>query len=219
VADACHTAGIRTVAVSAGYVCQGPRAELFSRMDAANIDLKAFTEEFYRHVCGGHLQPVLETLEWLAAEGVWLEVTTLLIPGHNDSSSEIAAMTAWVAEHLGPDVPLHFSAFHPDFRMRDVAPTPPATLSRARRIALHTGLRFVYTGNVHDLVGGTTWCPGCGAAVIERDWYRIDGYRLSGDGRCTTCGTLIAGVFDGPAGEWGRQRRPVHLGPRTEGGQ
>jgi pyruvate formate lyase activating enzyme len=211
VADACHDAGIRTVAVSAGYVCEGPRAELFSRMDAANIDLKAFTEDFYQRVCGGHLQPVLETLEWLVANGIWLEVTTLLIPGHNDSDAELDLMTTWYLEHLGPDVPLHFSAFHPDFKMLDVAPTPPATLTRARRIALDNGLRYVYTGNVHDLEGGTTSCPGCGASVVERDWYRINSYQLTGDGHCRACGTQIIGVFDGPPGEWGRRRLPLHL--------
>ena len=211
VADACHAAGIRTVAVSAGYVCPGPRAELFSRMDAANIDLKGFTEDFYRHVCGGHLQPVLETLEWLAASGVWLEVTTLLIPGHNDSDAEIVQLATWMVEHLGPDVPLHFSAFHPDFRMLDVAPTPMATLTHARHLAMHCGLRYVYTGNVHDVAGGTTWCPHCGAAAIERDWYRINSYHVGGDGHCLACGAAIVGVFDGPPGEWGRRRRPLRL--------
>jgi pyruvate formate lyase activating enzyme len=211
VAEACHERGIKTVAVTAGYVCPAPRAEFYARMDAANIDLKGFTEDFYRHVCGGHLQPVLETLEWLAASKVWLEVTTLLIPGHNDSDAEIDQLTAWMAEHLGPDVPLHFSAFHPDFRMLDVGPTPPATLTRARHIALHNGLRYVYTGNVHDVAGGTTWCPACGAAAIERDWYHINSYRLTGDGHCAACGAPIVGVFDGPPGEWGRRRRPVRL--------
>jgi len=210
-ADACHAAGLRTVAVSAGYVHEGPRAELFSRIDAANIDLKGFTEDFYRHVCGGHLQPVLDTLEWLVANGVWVEVTTLVIPGHNDSDAELTRLSAWVADHLGPDVPLHFSAFHPDFRMLDVPPTPPETLRRARRVAIANGLRYVYTGNVHDTVGGTTHCPECGAPTVVRDWYRIDAYRLTGDGRCTECGAPVAGVFDGPPGEWGRRRRPVRL--------
>ena len=218
VADACHAAGLRTVGVSAGYVCDGPRQELFSRMDAVNIDLKAFTEHFYRHVCGGHLQPVLDTLEWLVANGVWVEVTTLLIPGLNDSSAEINDLTNWLVEHLGRDVPLHFSAFHPDFKMKDTPPTPLETLTHARRIALHNGLRYVYTGNVHDVAGGTTWCPGCGAAAIERDWYRINSHHVSGDGHCTTCGARIPGVFDGPPGEWGRRRRPVHLAT-SEGGE
>jgi pyruvate formate lyase activating enzyme len=211
VADACHDAGLRTVAVSAGYVTPGPRAELFSRMDAANIDLKGFTEEYYRRVCGGHLQPVLDTLDWLVANGVWTEVTTLVVPGHNDSDAELDRMTRWLVDHLGPDVPLHLSAFHPDHKMRDVPPTPPETLTRARRLALANGLRYVYTGNVHDREGGTTTCTGCGAALMERDWYRIEGYRLTGDGRCRTCATPLAGVFDGPPGEWGRRRRPLRL--------
>jgi pyruvate formate lyase activating enzyme len=211
VADACHEAGLRTVAVSAGYVHPGPRRQLFSRMDAANIDLKAFTEDFYKRICAGHLQPVLDTLEWLVANNVWTEVTTLLIPGHNDGDDEIGLLSRWLVDHLGRDVPLHFSAFHPDFRMLDVPPTPPATLTRARDIAMAAGLRYVYTGNVHDVAGGSTMCPGCGAAVVERDWYNIEGYRLTGDGHCTTCGSAVAGVFDGPPGEWGSRRRPVRL--------
>ena len=210
-ADACHAAGLRTVAVSSGYVCAGPREQLFSRMDAANIDLKGFTDDFYRRLCGGHLAPVLETLEWLVEHGVWVEVTTLLIPGQNDSDDEVRHLARWLVEHLGPQVPLHFSAFHPDFKMLDVPPTPPATLTRARRIALDQGLRHVYTGNVHDPAGGTTTCPGCGAAVIVRDWYEITRYALSYDGHCTECGTVIEGVFAGPAGDWGRRRRPLHL--------
>jgi pyruvate formate lyase activating enzyme len=215
-ADACHEMGLHTVAVSAGYVTDGPREELFSRIDAANIDLKGFTDDFYRRVCGGHLQPVLDTLEWLVQHGVWLEVTTLLIPGYNDSDDELHRMTEWLVEHLGRDVPLHFSAFHPDHKMLDVPATPKETLTRARHIGLSSGLHHVYTGNVHDLEGGTTFCPGCGAAVIERDWYEIRGFRLTGDGRCSTCDTKLAGVFEGPPGEWGRRRRPVHLA--TENG-
>ncbi|CAB4364681.1 MAG: AmmeMemoRadiSam system radical SAM enzyme [Actinobacteria bacterium] len=214
-ADACHDVGVRTVAVSAGYVEPGPREQLFSRMDAVNVDLKAFTDEFYRSVCGGHLAPVLDTLEWLVANHVWVEITTLLIPGFNDTDAELDALTRWIADHLGVGVPLHFSAFHPDYKMLDVAATPPATLTRARRLAMANGLQHVYTGNVHDPAGGTTHCPGCGTAVIERDWYRIDAYRLTDDGRCPSCGTAIGGVFDGPQGSWGRRRRPVRLGAPT----
>ncbi|MFM2078974.1 MAG: hypothetical protein RJA49_2864 [Actinomycetota bacterium] len=210
-AEACHALGLRTVAVSGGYVHPGPREELFEHVDAANIDLKAFTDDFYRHVCGGHLQPVLDTLEWLVERGVWVEVTTLLIPDHNDTDGELHRMSAWLFDHLGAEVPLHFTAFHPDFRMLDVPPTPPATLTRARRIAMGNGLRHVYTGNVHDPTGGTTTCTTCGAALVVRDWYRIDRYRLTGDGHCPDCNTRLAGVFDGPPGEWGRRRRPVHL--------
>jgi pyruvate formate lyase activating enzyme len=210
-ADACHALGLRTVAVSAGYVHPGPRDELFGCIDAANIDLKGFTDDFYRHVCGGRLQPVLDTLESLVATGVWVEVTTLLIPGHNDSDDELRQMCHWLVDHLGADVPMHFTAFHPDFHMLDVRPTPPATLTRARQIALDAGLQHVYTGNVHDTEGGTTHCTGCGTDLIVRDWYRIDRYRLTGDGHCPDCGTMLAGVFDGPPGEWGRRRRSVHL--------
>ena len=213
-ADACHAAGLRTVAVSAGYVCEGPRRELFSRMDAANIDLKAFREDTYHRVCGGSLRPVLDTLAWLRSAGVWLEITTLVIPGMNDGDDELGELARWVHDELGPEVPLHFSAFHPDFKMRDVPPTPPATLTRARAIALGAGLRHVYTGNVHDREGGTTTCTGCGAPVVERDWYRIERYALTGEGRCRACGTPMAGVFDGPPGEWGRRRRPVRLDVR-----
>lgn len=211
VADACHALGIRTIAVSNGYIEAGPREQLFSRMDAANIDLKAFTDDFYQRVCGGRLAPVLDTLEWLHQNGVWLELTTLLIPGHNDSDPEIERLSRWVAEALSVDVPLHFSAFHPDYKMLDVEPTPAATLRRARRIAMDAGLRYVYTGNVHDTEGDTTLCPTCHAKVIERDWYHLDAYRLTDDGHCSSCGTQIPGVFDGPAGTWGRRREPVRM--------
>jgi pyruvate formate lyase activating enzyme len=182
-------------------------------MDAANVDLKAFTERFYRKVCGAELGPVLETLEYLKRETrVWLEITTLLIPGENDSDPEIDALTKWIADRLGPDVPLHFSAFHPDWKMREIPPTPPATLTRARRLALANGLRFVYTGNVHDPEGDSTWCPGCGVRVIERDWFELGEWRLDTDGRCADCGTAIPGVF-APAGpgHWGARRLPVRI--------
>ena len=212
VADACRAQGIRTVAVTAGYVSPAPRAEFFRHIDAANVDLKAFTEDFYRRYCGAELAPVLETLEYLKRETkVWLELTTLLIPGHNDSDAELDAMTKWVVDRLGPDVPLHFTAFHPDWKMRDVPPTPPETLVRARRIALGNGVHYAYTGNVHDPGGGSTWCHACGALAIERDWYEIGAYNLTNDGRCKTCGAACAGVFDGPPGHWGRRRQPVRI--------
>ena len=212
VADACHERGIKAVAVSAGYIEPDARRELYAHMDAANIDLKAFTEDFYHRVCTGHLRPVLDTLEYLRHETrVWLEITTLLIPGQNDSDEEIDAETRWIGTQLGVDVPLHFTAFHPDYKMRQVAPTPPATLRRARRIALDNGLRYVYTGNVHDTEGDTTYCAACGEAVIVRDWYAIRSYRLSRDGRCAGCGTMLPGVYDGPCGDWGRRRLPVVL--------
>ncbi|MCU0268145.1 MAG: AmmeMemoRadiSam system radical SAM enzyme [Acidimicrobiales bacterium] len=212
IAQACHALGIRTVAVTNGYMCDEARRDFYAHMDAANVDLKAFTQEFYQHVAMGDLQPVLDTLCHLHDQtDVWLEITTLLIPGHNDGDAELDAMTRWIAEHLGPDVPLHFSAFHPDFKMLDVARTPPATLTRARGIARGNGLHHVYTGNVHDRAGDTTLCPTCSKAVIERDWYELLAWRLTGDGACRSCGTRIAGVFDGPPGEWGNRRLPVRL--------
>ncbi|MFA6110428.1 MAG: AmmeMemoRadiSam system radical SAM enzyme [Candidatus Latescibacterota bacterium] len=216
VAAACRAAGIRTVAVTAGQICAEPRQEFFAAMDAANVDLKGFTDRFYRRLCGGALAPVLETLEYLRRETeVWLELTTLLIPGENDGDDELHALSAWVAERLGPDVPLHFTAFHPDWHLRDRPPTPPETLARARRIARSHGLRHVYTGNVHDPEGGSTWCHGCGRRVIDRDWYVLGDYGLDDQGRCTHCGTVCAGRFDGPAGTWGARRLPVRLGERV----
>ena len=212
VADACHASGVRTVAVTAGYICPAPRAEFFACIDAANVDLKGFTERFYRQVCGSELAPVLDTLEYLRREtAVWLEITTLLIPGENDSDQELEAMTGWLVEHLGPDVPLHFTAFHPDWKMRDTPPTPPATLSRARRIAMQAGLRYVYTGNVHDREGGSTWCHRCGALLIERDWFTLGTWGLADGGKCAACGEALPGVFgDGP-GRWGGRRLPLRL--------
>jgi len=212
VAHACRTKGVRTVAVTAGYICPEPRAEFFAAMDAANIDLKAFTERFYRNLCGAELAPVLDTLEYVKRETqTWLEITTLLIPGENDSDAELDAMTQWIASHLGPDVPLHFSAFHPDWKMDDHPPTPPATLTRARDIAMRNGLHYVYTGNVHDRAGGSTWCHACGALLIERDWYELGRWGLTPDGCCANCGTSIPGVFAAQPGTWGAKRMPVRL--------
>ncbi len=214
VADACRERGIKAVAVTAGYISEEPRAEFYEHMDAANVDLKGFTEDFYARVCAGHLRPVLDTLEYLRHEtNVWFEITNLLIPGANDSDEEIDGMTSWIAERLGPDVPLHFTAFHPDYKLLDRPPTPPETLSRARRIALSNGLRHVYTGNVFDREGGSTYCPECGTRVIERDWYRLGDYRLTAEGRCEVCATEIAGVFAGSPGTWGPRRLPVRLAP------
>ena len=218
VADACHELGLRSVAVTAGYVCPEPRVEFYAHMDAANVDLKGFTEEFYRHVCAGQLGAVLETLEYLRHEtDVWFEITNLLIPELNDSDAELDAMTAWVVEHLGPDVPMHFTAFHPDFKMLDRPHTPPETLSRARRIALANGMRYAYTGNVHDVDGGSTYCQGCGARLVERDWYELGEYRLSDEGRCTACGTRCPGVYASPPGGWGRRRRRIRIAEVTPG--
>ena len=212
VAQACHAAGIRTVAVTAGYHCPGARAEFYQHMDAANVDLKAFTEDFYHKICGGHLQPVLDTLVYLKKETkVWFEITTLLIPGHNDSEKEVEELTQWVARELGPDVPLHFTAFHPDWKILDLPPTPPATLTRARKTGLKNGLRYVYTGNVHDTEGGTTFCHGCHKPLIVRDWHEILEWNLTADGRCKGCSTPCAGVFDERPGEWGARRARVRL--------
>ncbi|HSR72108.1 MAG TPA: AmmeMemoRadiSam system radical SAM enzyme [Kiloniellales bacterium] len=214
VAEACRARGLATVAVSAGYMTAAPRAEFYRHMDAANIDLKGFTERFYKRLCSAALGPVLETLEYIRHEtGTWLEITTLLIPGENDSPAEIEALSAWVLERLGPDVPLHFTAFHPDWKMLDTPPTPKATLVEARRIARAVGLRYVYTGNTHDEPGQSTYCHNCNARVIGRDWYEITAWALDDEGRCLGCGTPCAGVFDGPPGAWGRRRAPVV--PRT----
>ncbi|MDQ6971238.1 MAG: AmmeMemoRadiSam system radical SAM enzyme [Mariprofundaceae bacterium] len=211
-AVACHAVGIKTVAVSAGYIHAEPRAEFFAHMDAVNIDLKGFSEAFYHKLCAGQLQPVLETLEYLVHEtGVWTEITTLLIPGQNDSDTELSAMCEWHAGQLGAHVTLHFTAFHPDYKMRELPPTPASTLSRARNIALKAGLRYVYTGNVHDRDGGSTHCPDCGAVLIVRDWYNILTYRLTDNGHCPDCGADIPGCFEHFTTAYGSQRMPVLL--------
>jgi pyruvate formate lyase activating enzyme len=212
VARACHDRGIRTVAVTAGYISPEPRAEFFSLMDAANVDLKAFSEGFYQSLCSARLDSVLDTLRYLCRDtDVWVEITTLLIPGRNDSNAELTAMCRWIRTVLGESVPLHFSAFHPDWRMRDVAATPTETLGRARAIALGEGLLHVYTGNVHDPEGGSTWCPGCGALLIGRDWYELGHWGLDGKGCCAACGRPLAGRFEPRPGVWGRKRQPVRL--------
>jgi len=213
VAQACHERGVKTVAVTAGYVCEEPREEFYRHIDAANVDLKGFTEEFYHRLAKGHLQPVLDTLVYLKREtDVWFEITTLIIPGWNDAPREIEQMTQWVVEHLGPDVPMHFTAFHPDWQMRDVASTPAKTLTRARDIAMQAGVRYPYTGNVHDLRGGSTICHSCGQTLIARDWYTLETWDLTDDGLCASCGTPCAGIFDGPPGTWGAKRLPVRIG-------
>jgi pyruvate formate lyase activating enzyme len=212
VAQACKESGIATVAVTAGEICDEPRAEFFRNIDAANVDLKAFTERFYRELCAGELQPVLDTLLYLKHEtDVWFELTTLIIPGENDSEAELDEMTRWVVERLGTDVPMHFSAFHPDFKMLDKPATSPTTLRRARTIALRNGVRYAYTGNVRDRDGDTTFCHHCGAAVIERDWYDLSAWRLTADGSCSACAAACAGRFERSPGSWGRRRRPVRL--------
>ena len=211
-ARACHELGIKTVAVTAGYIQDAARRDLYRHIDAANVDLKGFTERFYHKLCSGHLEPVLETLRYLKHEtSVWLEITTLLIPGENDADREIEAASAWVAEHLGPDVPWHFTAFHPDYRMRDKPATPVETLRRARAIARRHGIRYVYTGNVHDEDGQSTWCHACGRRLVGRDWYVLSAWGLTPDGRCGDCGTPCAGVFEARPGDWGARRQPVRM--------
>jgi len=212
VADACRERGIATVAVTAGYIHEAPRAEFFAKMDAANIDLKAFTEDFYFKLSAAHLAPILDTIRYVVQEtDCWTELTTLLIPGHNDTDEEIARECDWILKELGPEVPVHFTAFHPDFKMRDVPATPPETLSRACAIARKAGLKFAYTGNVHDPAGDTTRCPSCEATLIVRDWYEIREYRLTDKGRCPDCGTAPAGHFQAFSEAFGAERVPVRL--------
>ena len=212
IAQACRELSIKTVAVTAGFICPEPRVEFFDHMDAANVDLKAFTEGFYKKICGGELKPVLETLEYLKHEtNVWFETTTLLIPDENDSPKELDAMTDWVVDKLGPDVPMHFTAFHPDWKMRDKIHTPAQTLTLARRIAKENGVRYAYTGNVHDEGGGSTYCHSCQAKIIGRDWYELTHWDMDEEGRCGQCGTPCAGVFDRAPGNWGQKRQPIRL--------
>jgi pyruvate formate lyase activating enzyme len=210
VADACHERGVKAVAVTAGYMHAQPREEFYAKMDAANVDLKAFTDEFYVKQTGAHLQPVLDTLKYLCRETkVWVELTTLLIPGYNDSVREIGEMSEWIAKELGTDVPLHFTAFHPDYKMTGVPATSADILTRAREIAHAAGLRYVYTGNVHDLSGGTTYCPHCQQPLIVRDWHQIRDYKLTPEGKCPHCGTTLAGHFEQFGKQFGRRRIPI----------
>jgi pyruvate formate lyase activating enzyme len=213
VAIACREAGVKNVAVTAGYLTDKARPAFFRHMDAANVDLKAFTEDFYKQVTKSELGPVLDTLVYLREEtDIWFEITNLIIPGENDSERELDEMTGWVVEKLGPDVPMHFSAFHPDYRMMDKERTPFDTLARARRIALRNGVRYAYTGNVHDLGRQSTYCSGCGERVIGRDWYVLSDWKLDAKGCCTSCGTRLAGVFEEKPGTWGQKRLPVDIG-------
>jgi len=211
-AQACRELGLKSVAVSAGYVCAEPRAEFYRWMDAANIDLKAFSEDFYHKITGGHLQPVLETLQYLKHETqVWFELTTLIIPGENDSEAELEAMTQWVAENLGPDVPMHFTAFHPDWKMMDKPSTPVSSLLRAREIAGKNGVRYAYVGNVHDKQAESTYCHACGELLIGRDWYVLSDWNLNAEGCCRFCGAKCAGLFNARPGSWGAKRQAVRM--------
>lgn len=207
----CRKRDIKTISVSAGYISAQAREELYSFIDAANIDLKGFTNEFYEKYSSAKLTPVLETLEYLAKKTkVWLEVTTLLIPTLNDSEEEVDRLTKWIRDHLGETVPLHFSAFHPDFKMLDIPETPIGTLTRAREIALKNGLKYVFTGNVHDSKGESTYCPQCKSLLIERDWYRLGDFNII-DGKCRSCGYNIAGYFENNPGHWGAKRLPIAI--------
>jgi len=211
-AQACKELGLKSVAVSAGYVCKEARAEFYQYMDAANIDLKAFTERFYHQLTGGHLQPVLDTIKYIKHEtSVWLELTTLLIPGENDSEAELEALTQWVFENLGPDVPLHFSAFHPDWKMLDKPHTPLPSLLKARQIALKNGVHHVYVGNAHDKAADSTYCHQCHNLLIGRDWYELSEWNLDGNGHCKFCGTRCAGVFEAQPGRWGAKRKAIAM--------
>ena len=212
VAKACREKDIKTVAVTAGYVSPEPRAEFYQWMDAANVDLKAFTERFYHKITGSHLEPVLDTLKYIKHEtDCWLETTTLIIPGENDSEKELTEMCEWVVENLGPDMPMHFSAFHPDFKMMDVPSTPSSTLTMARDIAMKVGVRYAYVGNVHNKDADSTWCHQCGELLIERDWYELGKWNINTNGCCAKCGTRVAGVFETAPGHWGAKRLPVRM--------
>lgn len=211
-ADACHAVGVNAVAVTAGYMHLAPAREFYAKMDAANVDLKGFSDEFYAKLCSAHLQPILDLLCMIHHEtSCWLEITTLLIPGKNDSDQELRDQTKWIMQELGPDVPLHFTAFHPDWKLADIAATPAATLDRARQIGRDAGLNYVYTGNVHDTEGGSTLCPGCGQKLIVRDWHRILAYRVDAQGCCQYCGTRLAGRFSEFTQAFGQRRIPIRM--------
>lgn len=211
VAAACADAGVKNVAVTAGYVTDAARGDFFGAMDAANIDLKAFNSDFYKKLTASDIGPVLDSIAYAVQEtDCWVEVTTLLIPGENDSDAELHDLAVWMYENCGPDVPLHFSAFHPDHKMMQHPRTPQETLLRARRIAKSVGLQHVYVGNTHHFDAQSSYCSGCGARVIGRDWYELSDWHLDDFGSCTTCGTSFPGRFDGTPGTWGRKRQRVN---------
>lgn len=212
VAQACRESKVKNVAVTAGYLTDAARPEFFGAMDAANIDLKSFQPDFYKRLTASEIGPVLDSIDFAVNEtDCWVEVTTLLIPGENDSDAEIHDLSAWLRDTCGPNLPLHFSAFHPDHRMMSHPRTPADTLLRARRIALSEGLNQVYIGNAHNFDAQSSYCNGCGARVIGRDWYELSEWALDDFGQCSTCGTPLPGHFNGPPGTWGRNRKPVRL--------
>ena len=209
-ARAAHDRGVKTVAVSAGYITSQARGDFYEHIDAANIDLKAFTQQFYKKLCFADLAPILDTLKWLKREtDVWIEVTTLLIPGQNDSADEVQRLSDWFIENLGPETPLHFTAFHPDFKMTDLPRTPATTLKRARDIAKSVGLKHVYTGNVHDVTSQSSYCAGCGELLIERDWYQLGEWSLTPNGNCRFCNESLVGHFETQPGTWGAKRERI----------
>lgn len=211
-ARACRQIGVKTVAVTAGYITPEARPEFYSCMDAANVDLKAFTEKFYKQLTLAALEPVLDTLKWLKHESdVWFEITNLIIPEENDSSEELKAMCDWIVTNLGEEVPVHFTAFHPDFKLMHRPSTPPSTLIRAREIAINAGIKYAYTGNVNDVERQSTYCPNCSILLIERDWFQLGKYNIK-NGCCNKCGTKINGVFENKKGNWGRKRLPISFG-------
>jgi len=215
-AKECRKFGIKNIAVTAGYMCEEPRKEFFSVMNAANVDLKAFTDDFYWKQTGAHLEPVLDTLKYIKHEtDAWLEITTLLIPGLNDSEDELRNMSEWIVSELGPEVPLHFSAFHPDYKLRELPNTPQKTLTIARNIAMDTGVKYVFTGNVHDETGSSTYCYECGQKLIGRDWYQLGDWHLNvktgTQGSCDNCGAICTGFFEEKPGNWGAKRTRITL--------
>ncbi len=211
IAKACKAMGLKTVAVTAGYIMPDARKEFYKHMDAANIDLKAFTQMFYKQRCMANIEPILDTLRYLKHEtSVWFEITNLVIPDNNDDTKEIQEMSEWILAELGADVPLHFTAFHPDFKMMDTPPTPPETLIRAREIAIDAGLQYVYTGNMYNQESASTYCHNCKTCLIERDWYELGAYNIT-DNKCNVCHSFIPGHFPDTKGEWGRKRLPITL--------
>ena len=211
-AIACHERGVNTVAVTAGYISESAREGFFKHLDAANVDLKGFSESFYHELCAGSLQPVLNTLEYLVQEtSVWTEITTLLIPGENDSDKELDAMTSWMFDHLGPDVPLHFSAFHPDYKLMNHPPTTHQSLLKAKRIAQGNGLNYVYLGNVHDPENASTSCPSCSKSLIGRVGYSITEWHLDAKGCCDSCGQSLPGVLEATHGTWGNRYERIRI--------
>lgn len=211
-AIACHELGIQTVAVTAGYISDQARAGFFEHIDAANVDLKGFSDDFYHDLCGGSLQPVLDTLEYLVHETrVWTEITTLLIPGKNDTPDELHALTKWIVNNLGSDIPLHFSAFHPDYRLRQLPPTSHQSLKQAREIAMKNGLNYVYLGNVRDQENTATYCSHCGKTLISRTAYELKEWQIDEAGCCSYCGSKIPGVFEDQPGSWGNRYQRIGI--------